>query len=877
MTVNGQTTTRRSSSSVSPPDGDDAGVNLNETMQQLETYIEALKTQGAGLPSQVDNEAPHFRAISAASGINFRHLTKEPYRQRVLLAVEEIGLINNEDTQASRREANFIQNHAKLDNYLRWLKDAAFKLPEDPMHRGRVFLAQVAIEAGITTQALVIRKPGGERSYNIRLQQSVEKAVSSLGLEVRVLPQSPGDKRTQFTYGQLLEMGTEERKKELTNCSSAAAQLSNTRYALNLFLEVLRLEETALIGHEFVVGFDISVDEVMGKIDNAYSRKKFRTEIYRWQNIYQRLLKVPSIPDDIHEAIVHLVDRSGLSISVLDKLIGVKSTALWEWYRGKATPDQQSIKPLGRMESLFKLPAGTLVNKIPRGRAGYRFRRSELPPFLRENPKLFYRVSKHLPDDFCDLTLEVQEKIVESIQTDILRSDDDYTRRLRVLMLLPYRLEEWPGQLCGEFDAFADFKMATRPPLGMRRSGTWKSTTKENCENELAHFFGALCLSADADDVRVRGLGMPESQLTLALIACPLIVDWYIRFRCTARTQYTVHAIAWLKTFISMLKPGTGWLRQSPHLAARLRPLLLDETHYVPEDLVSRAQVDWQGVCDAAIEEYKKLIVEIKPLVTVARDPFQRIEGILNMKDPMEPLGLLIQEMKKALPNRHTQPVLYHTAIRDLLLVMLIVLTGLRRGTIAKLNYTGDKTGQLYLDDGGYVLSVPRGFFKVPDSSFFGPTGNKKDYLNRLKDKYGFYKVLKEYLNESRPFLLNEFHRGHSNEQALFISTVKGRDRTDRASARLSERRISAIYADNVEMHLVENKYRGTGIPNVKRTGPHSVRYVRGTKIYRKTKSFKLAGDANQNSEGTARKHYSLITNEEVNLEVNEILFDDDE
>lgn len=75
---------------------------------------------------------------------------------------------------------------------------------------------------------------------------------------------------------------------------------------------------------------------------------------------------------------------------------------------------------------------------------------------------------------------------------------------------------------------------------------------------------------------------------------------------------------------------------------------------------------------------------------------------------------------------------------------------------------------------------------------------------------------------------------------------------------------------------MVENKYRGTGIPNVKRTGPHSVRHVRGTKTYRKTKSFKLAGNANQNSEGTARKHYSRITNEELNLEVNEILFDDE-
>ncbi|MGB8508157.1 MAG: hypothetical protein WCD76_07120 [Pyrinomonadaceae bacterium] len=708
---------------------------MDEKMQQLETYVESLKAQGVGLPSQVNREVPHFRAISAASGIDFRYLTKEPYKQRVLLAAEEIGLIHKEVTEASRSEANFIQNQVKLDSYLRWLKNEVLKLPEDPNYRGRVFLHQVAIEAGLTPQALMVRKPDSEQSYRIRLKQSVEKAVSSLGLEVRVLPQSPGDKRTPLTYGQLLEQGTEERKRELTNSSSAAAQLSNTRYALNHFLEALCLEKTALIGHEFVGGFDISVDEVISKIDNAHSRKKFRTEIYRWQNIYQRLLKVPSIPNDLHQAIVHLVDRSGMSFGLLSKLIDVDNRTLWQWYRRISTPSLQSIKPIGRIETLFKLPAGTLINKIPRWRAGYCFRHSELPPFLRQNLKLFHRVSKHLPDSFYDLKLEVQEKIVESIRTDILRGDNDYTRRQQILIQLPYRLKEWPGSLRGEFDAFADFKMAARPPLGMQRSGTWKPVSKEMREKELAHFYGALCLPSQADDVRVRGLGMSESKLTLALIACPMLVDWYIRFRCTVRTQYTEHAIDLLHAFISMLKPGTGWLRQSPHLAARLCTFVLDQTHFITGNLVSRAQVDWQGVCDEAIKEYKRLIEEIKPLVTVARDPFQRIEGILNMKDPMEPFSLLIQEMKNALPNRHTQPVLYHTAIRDLVLIILLVLTGLRRGTIVKLDYAGNKMGNLYLEGGRYMLSVPRTFFKNPDSSFFGPKGNKMDYLNGVKDK----------------------------------------------------------------------------------------------------------------------------------------------
>jgi hypothetical protein len=84
---------------------------------------------------------------------------------------------------------------------------------------------------------------------------------------------------------------------------------------------------------------------------------------------------------------------------------------------------------------------------------------------------------------------------------------------------------------------------------------------------------------------------------------------------------------------------------------------------------------------------------------------------------------------------------------------------------------------------------------------------------------------------------------------------------------------VSCIFTKKIEKYLVENKHRGTGVRKVKRTGPHSVRHVRGTTVYRKTRSYKLAGDANQHSERTARKHYSRFTTEERNREVNEILF----
>lgn len=845
---------------------------MDERLQQLEAYFGTLKTRGEQLPSQANKAEPNFHLISAAAGIDFSHVIKDPLKQRINLAAEEIGVTPLEGTRESRNQAQFLQNQTYLNNYLGWLKENLFKLPADPTCRSKVFFAQIALEAGLRPEAFGKKKNSSTLAYGRQLREIIETAVPSIGIEVRVLPQSPGQEQKPLTYGCLLEYGTAERKKELTDCSSAEAQVYNTRHALNRFLNIFGLKKTDPVGKEFVTEFKKSLEKATGSIANKNSRKKFQTEINRWWNMYQRLLKGPAIPDDINQAIRHLIDRSGLSHNVLAKLTGTHFTNIYAWYRGTSTPSLMNIKILERMEELFKISKGTLVIKISGRSGGIRLRRSDLPLFLQQNPKLYTRIRRHLPDNFCTLPLEKQEQIAESIRTDILRGNDEYTRRLQELNQLQYYLKERPEPLRAEFLNFAHFKMDANPPLGMLRMGVWRETTKGKHEGIIDSFSGALCLPADADDVRIRGLGMAESQLTLALIGCPNIVDWFIRFRCEARTQYTENAISLLNDFISMLRRETGWLRQSPHLAARLRPFAVDETDYVPEDLVSRAQTDWNGVCDDAIDAYKKLIAKIEPRITVARDPFLRIEGILNKKNPLKALGLLIQGMKKDLPNRHTQPVHYHLAIRDRALIILFVVTGLRVATVAKL----DNTVHLYLEDGQYVLSIPRGFFKDPNSSYFGPPGKKTDYLNKLPDEYGLNEVFKEYLNDSRPYLMKRYYE-HTNEPALFISFPYKRRGAKPAPPRLSEKQMSAIYAKNVEKHLVENKFRGTGIPKVKKTGPHSVRHARGTTVFRITGSYKLAGDANQNSERTARKNYSRITNEERNRGVNEILFDDDD
>ena len=217
--------------------------------------------------------------------------------------------------------------------------------------------------------------------------------------------------------------------------------------------------------------------------------------------------------------------------------------------------------------------------------------------------------------------------------------------------------------------------------------------------------------------------------------------------------------------------------------------------------------------------------------------------------------------MRNDLPNKHTQSVMYHTRVRNCALIMLIAQTGYRRNTIRQLNYTGDHQGHLRGEEAKYVLTVPRSLFKVEDSSYFGPKDSQDGSHIELLDVLGLNDILSEYLNGSRSYLLNKYFP-ECKETPLFVSSVISKN------PRMSGNRISNIYLDATGRHLVENKYRGTGLAHVRPHRPHSARHIRGTTIVKKTGDFQIAGDANQHTECTARKYYANFKTNDRNRRV---------
>src|ERR1051326_5828183 len=262
-----------------------------EKLKKFDEYLDGLKTRGECLPRHISQMRPNFRAISAASGVGYKYLCTRPFKQRIRLAVKEIGLDSREESRGVRTQRLYEKNCALLSTYLRWLEENGHRLPAHPKHRGRIFFGQVEVEAGLNNNSLRQNYAMSDDAPGARLTKLVKSAAARLGVEVRILPQFPGRRVEQLSYERLRERGGEARAVELENRPRARQQLYNTRTALNRFLKLLRLKTTDAVGEELAAAFENSLAKVTGKINAPASRRKLQTELRWWRDFYRGLIR----------------------------------------------------------------------------------------------------------------------------------------------------------------------------------------------------------------------------------------------------------------------------------------------------------------------------------------------------------------------------------------------------------------------------------------------------------------------------------------------------------------------------------------------------------------------------------------------------------
>jgi len=559
---------------------------------------------------------------------------------------------------------------------------------------------------------------------------------------------------------------------------------------------------------------------------------------------------------------------------------GQDQRTLMKWCTGQILPmTARSFVVLNNIERRYRLPLGYFKSKLPhQARAIRGVALSGLPAAERR------RLAWHLPDDFLTRPKAEQEEILEWVRRVIISGSTDYRRFQAAAMRQRYAVRftafqnaprrpipepedevndldvemqsavvDAPAALDAEMNALLKFKTATLTAFGFQRNGVWNGETASQKVEHLGLMFGAL-----ASDPRstVNGAGVPLDSICFAMLIFPAVWDWYLQWRERRRGFYTKWEVDMLSVVLSMTRAETGWIRQTPTLADRLRPV----PGMISETQIEHARADWNGACDAFYKHARHRIREIQRVARIHRDPFEPILPVLEADSPVGEYRKISEEILRLMPDETRYPRPAAEAVRSFLLIRLGMHTGLRQRNLRELlvcprgrtptperHLEDKKRGELRWSDRdhGWELLIPSVAFKNSTSSFFG----SKPFRLVLPDLAGLYEMIDAYIERHRARLIGDA----VDPGTFFVKSVK---RTS-ADASYNQNTFYEAWRLTIQRYGIYNPYTGRGaIKGLLPHGPHNVRDVLATHILKQTGSYEQASYAIQDTPAMVQQHY---------------------
>jgi hypothetical protein len=586
-------------------------------------------------------------------------------------------------------------------------------------------------------------------------------------------------------------------------------------------------------------------------------------------------------PSSFHEALALHMRRHGDSCWQLWRGIiqpgeTLDRHTIQNWATGTRVPRTiSSLQMLIRIERRYRLPAGYFRAILPhqtRAPSGHNLK--GIPASEQR------RLAWHLPDDFNDRPAKERQEILTWVREHIVSGATDYRRFQAAAMKHRYAIRfpaltgrrptgsvipegtdpdivsaamDAPPGLTKEMADLVKFKTATLTAIGFRRNGVWGEETSAQKIEHLGLMFGALAASPKGE---VAGFGVPLADLSFGLLIFPTVWDWYVQWRERRRGFYTGWESEMLRLIGSLTRPETGWMRQTPQLAQRLRSV----PNLISAEEIEVAQQDWAGACDTIHTHVLARAREIDRVAQVHRDPFEPILPILEAESPVGEYRKITEEILRTLPDERRYPRQAAEAIRSFLMLRLGLHLGLRQKNLRQLmvcppgktprterQLEALKRGEIRWSDRaeGWEVLIPAVAFKNADSSFFAG----KPFRLVLPDLGDLYRHLAAYIRKHRAALLAQA----GDPGTLFVKTVK----TISRDAAYDQNTFYEAWRLAIQRYGIWNPYTGRGvIKGLLPHGPHNVRDVLATHILKQTGSYEQASYAIQDTPEMVTKHY---------------------
>ncbi|RIX47570.1 MAG: hypothetical protein D3M94_07835 [Rhodocyclales bacterium GT-UBC] len=490
-------------------------------------------------------------------------------------------------------------------------------------------------------------------------------------------------------------------------------------------------------------------------------------------------------------AIRELLSEAG-GIKKLAKNVGISHSALQRWSSG-TTPQTSSIPKLRRLESYFGMEPGALV---------------------------------------CLLGGEDVTPAVAPITSNAI----NYRKRISQFQQNPFRLKIISDAFKIEWSDFVSYKTSLLPSLERQARGRWDLTEhttfvanealwycfvdSKYCPTATIHwtaltrYCGWLTLQKTSGGAELPSETVQTLTCVLAINHLSNYIQWLVK-----RADGKIHEgiIGFIKFVKSLVHPITGYLTQSPHLAASLHVALSRD-------------IGWPELCAKAFEWTKKTLKQLTPRQKQSRDTFEPIKAILELSNPMEEVSDMVQRMKTHRPS--TGGLTEAIWARDLLLIKLLASNPLRAKNMKLLSYRDDNSGQLrQTTDGSWRIVIPPEYFK-------NQAGAAKDRPYDMPVDEALWSDLERYIKRYRPLL------PHARETDYVFLSADGEAATK--GWETLNRRV---------FHLT--KHYLLNCPGV---GPHAFRYINGTAILKAMPgAWEIAAQVLHDKEDTVRKHYAHL------------------
>lgn len=597
-----------------------------------------------------------------------------------------------------------------------------------------------------------------------------------------------------LTYGRLREAMGEKMQAE----HKPPQSLDNLNGAMKAFQDFFGMRDIDVVGSELRVAYyktmasHVDALKSLGRNDSYIANRK--SYMGAWHKLVISIDREIALKEGalspFQEAIAELVVKAG-SQRALGKEAGVSVATLRRWGNGSRA-SIRTLPSVRRIERFFGLTDGTLVElAFSEKQLSGPLNLQKAPIAYRERLKSLTKDKYILYDVIDSLKREWQDLMhyKTSIRSGTKARNNAGKWRVTDSKGGPTQEKAWYAYIRGQYV----------PTAGI----AWTRVAAYLGWLQLPRFLGGMQLE-------------PEQAQTLAWLVRDDLIEHYLDWKIQRSGDVVHSGIEEFPRFVSgLVNAKTGYLKLTPTLSS---------------SIVLVGGATWNEQCEQCFRGMKELKQHYGALVKSSRDPFEPIQTILSLVNPLDAVADMTFRMTADRPLTNGT----HEAVwaRDLALIKLLMSNPLRIKNLQELTWRADNSGQLYQQpDGSWHIKIDRKYFKNHQGA-----AKERDYHNPVDPMV--WPILQQYLSIHRPRLL----AGRDSDYVFVSQEVQD---GDRPWTRMN-RRVFTLTARYL-----------WGCPGV---GPHAFRHIVATAILKNSPNdWQTAALVLHDKVETVQKHYAHL------------------